>query len=484
MGAPKGHEHPPVMSHMGHRPVAVRRRPSRTIASAAAVLVAVLLLGVAPSAAVAEEPPAPPPLDPFVPVIPVAPVAPVAPVVPPGPVFATGPLPVAGTITLYGRGAGHGVGLSQYGARGRALAGQDAATILGHYYPGTTLAPIDLTTQVRVLLASGIVSTATSPARVIGLNGPWSIDGAPGPFPAGSAVTIVRVGTVWQATIVGPDGAVVTTFPTTGDLRIRPAAPETRLQVAFKRGPYNVYRGVIRLTATTRVSAINELAMDDYLLGVVPVEMSYLWPAEALKSQAIAARTYALKRLHPTVGRWDVYDDTRSQVYRGSKAERASVTAAVSVTAGLVLRLGAGVANTPFHSAGGGATENNEFVWTRADGTVIAKPCPELRGSSDRAPDGTSYDATSPATTWKTATYSIDAFSALMAADTRTSVGIVMALDLSRRGISGRLMAVTLIGTAGTRTVSGSVFQSVFNARRPSGHPLLRSTLIDLTPIP
>jgi hypothetical protein len=59
-----------------------------------------------------------------------------------------------------------------------------------------------------------------------------------------------------------------------------------------------------------------------------------------------------------------------------------------------------------------------------------------------------------------------------------------MALDLSRRGISGRLMAVTLIGTAGTRTVSGSVFQSVFNARRPSGHPLLRSTLIDLTPIP
>jgi stage II sporulation protein D len=224
--------------------------------------------------------------------------------------------------------------------------------------------------------------------------------------------------------------------------------------------------------------------MDDYLLGVVPVEMSYLWPAEALKSQVVAARTYALKRLHPTIGRWDVYDDTRSQVYRGSKAERASVTAAVTATAGLVLRAGAAVANTPFHSAGGGATESNEFVWTRADGTVIAKPCPELRGSSDRAPDGSAYDAGSPAAAWRTATYSIEAFSAMMAADKRTNVGIVTAIDLTRRGVSGRLVAVTLIGTAATRTVSGSVFQSIFNARRPPGHALLRSTLIDLAPIP
>jgi hypothetical protein len=61
---------------------------------------------------------------------------------------------------------------------------------------------------------------------------------------------------------------------------------------------------------------------------------------------------------------------------------------------------------------------------------------------------------------------------------------MVTALDLTRRGVSGRLVAVTLIGTAGVRTVSGSVFQAVFNARRPSGHPLLRSTLVDLVPIP
>jgi len=474
------------MIPVGRRPDAARRRPPGAIASVAVVLVLMLLVGVAPSTASAEEPPAstPAPLPTPVPPDPLAPLGPGAPVVAAGPVFATGPLAVSGSITLYGRGAGHGVGLSQYGARGRARAGQDAATILGHYYPGTALAPIDPATPVRILVASGIAPTALNPARVIGLAGPWIIDGAPGPFPAGSSVTIERVGTIWQATVAGLDGAILATFPTVGDLRIRPAAPETRLQVAFKRGPYNVYRGVVRLIATTRVSAINEVGMDEYLLGVVPVEMSYLWPAEAIKSQAIAARTYALKRLHPTVGRWDVYDDTRSQVYRGSKAERASVTAAVGATAGLVLRLGAAVANTPFHSTGGGATESNEFVWTRADGTVIARPCPELRGSSDRTPDGSSYDAMSPAATWKTATYSVEAFSAMMAADARTNVGFVVALDLTRRGVSGRLVAVTLIGTAGTRTVSGSVFQSIFNARRPSGHPLLRSTLVDLTPIP
>ncbi len=401
-----------------------------------------------------------------------------------GPAFVSGPIPVSGTVTFYGRGSGHGVGMSQYGARGRALAGQDAPTILAHYYQNTTLTTIDPATPVRVLLVSGFAPTATRPARVVALDGPWTIDGLDGAFPPGGAVTLERVGTTWLATVTGPDGVPLATLPASDDLRVRPAAPETRLGVSFKSGAYNLYRGVVRLLAATRISAINEIGMDDYLLGVVPVEMSYLWPFEALRAQAIAARTYALKRLHPAVGRWDVYDDSRSQVYRGVRAERTAVTQAVLATAGQVLMVGAAVANTPFHSSGGGATENNEFVWTRSDGTVIAKPSPELRGSSDRAPDGTPYDAGSSSAAWHTATYGVDRLSAMLGADPRTNVGLITAIDLSQRGVSGRLIAITLIGTAGTKTVAGSVFRSIFNARRPSGHPLLRSTLIDLVPIP
>jgi hypothetical protein len=59
-----------------------------------------------------------------------------------------------------------------------------------------------------------------------------------------------------------------------------------------------------------------------------------------------------------------------------------------------------------------------------------------------------------------------------------------VALDLHDRGVSGRLISVTLVGSAGTRTVSGTVFIAAFNAGRPAGDPMMRSTLFDLAPIP
>ena len=69
------------------------------------------------------------------------------------------------TVTFYGRGYGHGVGMSQYGARGRALAGQTAATILAHYYPGTTLGDDPATTPIRVLVLSRLARDADGAAR-------------------------------------------------------------------------------------------------------------------------------------------------------------------------------------------------------------------------------------------------------------------------------------------------------------------------------
>jgi hypothetical protein len=63
-------------------------------------------------------------------------------------------------------------------------------------------------------------------------------------------------------------------------------------------------------------------------------------------------------------------------------------------------------------------------------------------------------------------------------------VGDLLALDLGNRGISGRLVSVTLYGTAGTRTVSGEVFRAVFNAHRPTTDPSLKSTFLDVAPIP
>jgi stage II sporulation protein D (peptidoglycan lytic transglycosylase) len=142
------------------------------------------------------------------------------------------------------------------------------------------------------------------------------------------------------------------------------------------------------------------------------------------------------------------------------------------------------VANALFHSTGGGATENNEFVFVSSSGKIVAGPVSYLRGSPDRAPDGTSYDAAAPFATWKTAAYSRSALDAIFDADSRTAVGASIRFDLSRRGVSGRLISVTLTGSLGSKTVSGDVFRSVFNAGRPSGDPMMRSTLVDTRPIP
>jgi stage II sporulation protein D len=241
---------------------------------------------------------------------------------------------------------------------------------------------------------------------------------------------------------------------------------------------------VLRIYLSTTVKVVNELGLDAYLLGVVPVEMPSSWPVEALKAQAIAARSYAARRLRPGESTYDVFDDTRSQVYRGSEAERAATNAVVAATSGRILKSGSAIANALFHSTGGGATEHNENVFVSPTGAIVSAPVSYLRGSPDRASDGTAYDAGAPLATWKTAAYNRDALTTIFAADARTNVGSLGRLDLSRRGVSGRLISVTLVGAGGTRTVSGDVFRAVFNANKPASDPELRSTLFATAPIP
>ena len=107
-----------------------------------------------------------------------------------------------------------------------------------------------------------------------------------------------------------------------------------------------------------------------------------------------------------------------------------------------------------------------------------------LRGSLDRRDDGTAFDDAAPYATWKTKTYTRAQLSTWFGRDSRTKVGTITALDLRNRGVSGRLISVTLIGSLGTKTVSGNVFREVFNANRPAGDPSMRSTLFDLKPVP
>ena len=114
----------------------------------------------------------------------------------------------------------------------------------------------------------------------------------------------------------------------------------------------------------------------------------------------------------------------------------------------------------------------------------MAGPVTYLRGSSDRDATGRSFDTGAPYATWATKTYTRTQLSAWFGADSRTNVGSLQKLDLRVRGVSGRLISVTLIGSAGSKRVSGDVFRSIFNAHRPAADPMLRSTLFATAPIP
>lgn len=460
------------MSATDQRMLRRRRRASATLAAALAVLG--LLLVSASFVAAVEPDPTP------------SPTATPEPTPTPTPTPDPSPPPPTPTITFYGRGYGHGVGLSQYGARGRALAGQDAGTILGHYYAGTTLGATDPARPVRVLVLSGFKPTTSTPLRLYGRGAPWTIDGIGATFPRDASLRVTRTATGLRIVIRDAAGRLLLDRTTAGSLRVRAGATAAgRIQVWSKPGFYDTYRGAIRLRSTSAgVNAINETQLDLYLRGVVPAEMPYSWPGEALKAQAIAARSYAVRRLHPSTGSFDVYDDTRSQVYRGSLGERAATSAAIVATAGQVLMSGTAVANALFHSTGGGATEDNENVFVSSAGTIVAGPVSYLRGSADRAADGTSYDAGAPRATWQTAAYTLAQLSTVFAAVARTNVGTLTAIDLSNRGVSGRLVSVTLTGSAGTKTVSGEVFRAVFNAHTPAADPFMWSTLVDAAPIP
>jgi len=397
------------------------------------------------------------------------------------------PVPITpGSVTFYGRGYGHGLGLSQYGARGRALAGQTAATIVAHYYQGTAPALVSAAAPVRILVLAASNPTAAHPIVLHGRGAPFTLDGVKGTFPIGARAAIWRSGNGYAIQVNSAGGTLLLkTTSNVADLRFRSGADPGRLQLDTKPSSDDTYRATLRIVATTDGTiVVNELGLDLYLRGVVPAEMPATWPAEALKAQAIAARSYAEAHVHVGIGAYDLFDDTRSQVYLGSLGEATNGTAAVTATAGMVLKSGSTIITALYHSADGGATEDNENVYTSASGQVVASPIGYLRGSSDRDPNGVAYDSTSPHARWQTATYTWAQLSAILATDPRTNVGAITSLDLSPRGVSGRPIRVTVTGSLGTKSVNTEIFREIFNAGSPAADPYMWSTLIDTVPIP
>ncbi len=411
----------------------------------------------------------------------------------PTPAWPTTTTTLGSSVKFYGLGYGHGVGMSQYGARGRALAGQSAEEILAAYFRGTTLSTTSPTRTVRVLVLTGYAAPSTAPLVLFGRGGTWGFTGTDLAFPADAKLTAWRATrtidgvatTTWRTTVVDSGGATLYSAVTSGKPVMSPLEPGTWLQVDSRTSRYDTYRGSLTLMLGKSTSGVvNTLGLDQYLRGVVPAEMPTSWPREALRAQTIAARSYAVKELNPTTGNYDMFDTTRSQVYRGIEGERAVTDALIAAEPGAVIRYGSGVVKAFFFSTGGGATENNEYAFVSSKGKPGTSRVAYLRGITDRNEFGVPFDAAAPSYAWTSSTLTRARLSIMLGKDSRTRVGTLLKLDLRRRGVSGRLYQVVLYGSTGSKTVSADVFRAVYNARKPSSARPLRSNLFDTRPIP
>jgi stage II sporulation protein D len=140
----------------------------------------------------------------------------------------------------------------------------------------------------------------------------------------------------------------------------------------------NRYRGSLEFRAAPEgLTAINTLPLEEYLFGVVPNEMYALWPVEALKAQAVVARSYVLAQMgsYNQQG-FDVLATQASQVYRGIDSENPLTTQAVCLTKGEILTYGGRPVDAVFHSSSGGFTENSEEVWKNSLAYLRGKPDP------------------------------------------------------------------------------------------------------------
>ena len=328
-----------------------------------------------------------------------------------------------------GRGWGHGIGMAQYGAQGFAVReGRSHAWILAHYYRGTKLAPAPVA-AVRVLLADGRRSVR------IGSDAPFSVTDANG-----------RTFQLAARTVELEPGLRITV----GGEQKTLASP-----ARFARGSRHLslggreYRGQLVVHRTGgALTVVNHVGLEEYLYGVVPDEMPPSWHMEALKAQAVAARSYAVVSRR-TGGLFDLYADTRSQVYGGVRSEETRTNAAIDATAGRVVTYGGRVAHTFFHSTSGGRTAAIQDVWdTAALPYLVSVPDP--------------YDTISPYHSWGPFRYTAGQLRARLgsAAPAGPLVDAVVA-----RNRSGRVEAVTAHGGRGISRLSGTSFQSRLGLR-------------------
>jgi stage II sporulation protein D len=355
-------------------------------------------------------------------------------------------VPRSGSFTVRGAGWGHGFGMSQYGAYGAARKGLSWRQILAFYYSGTRLTTMPSGTKLKVWI-TGDRDGSLRVRPVRGLN-VRDADGGRYTLPSGAnykSWRIKRSGSGYRLTYRASDGTDVTQRTGLSSSTWSFYSPANVIPVVMPSGSVRSYRGSVGLVKRGNSGrTVNRVLLEDYVKGVVPAEMPTSWAPEAVRAQAVAARSYAVRlRDFTNYPGYDICDTTACQVYRGVGAETSAGNTAVKATKGVIVTYRGAVALTQFASSNGGHSAQGQYPYL--------------------APRRDPYDNAVKSQAWtrKVTTRSIAA--------AWPSVGTVRGLRITARdgagAWGGRVRTIAIVGSKATVSVSGSAFQRRFHLR-------------------
>jgi len=255
----------------------------------------------------------------------------------------------------------------------------------------------------------------------------------------------------WQETRAGNPGLRIGGSEIASSAVVLQSAPGTIFRVNSQP-----YRGdlILRRSGKDRITVINRLPLEEYLVGALTSEVSAGWPLESLKAHAVVSRTMAAHRIWIRKNQpYDMTADVSTHLYYGVNAERESTRQAVQQTAGQVLAWNGELFSATFHANCGGHTENAAELWE------LKNPVPPLAGVADP------YCKDLKHFRWKSRLSTLE-FLRLLGEAGRPAGTELSALEITQRNPSGRVRSVRLQGPAGEAVLTGRKFRELLGANR------------------
>ncbi|HCD10605.1 MAG TPA: sporulation protein [Thermoanaerobacter sp.] len=349
-------------------------------------------------------------------------------------------------------GYGHGVGMTQFGAKGMAEQEYKYDEIIKYYYTGVNIEKrntdnVNIKVKISLDLGSPDINiTSDQPYSVVYKtkdNDTEQIVENQIACPAQSTTSFKYMDgniVITNDKVIDDSTQLPQTIVSIDAVRVIPS--DTGVLSYINKGNPLPYAGEFKIypnNSSKNLDLINILPLEEYLRGVVPAEMPSSWHEEALKAQTLAARTYALRRISDKKI-FDVYDSTLSQAYKGLSVVNDKVDNLIKATKGEVVTYNGGLADTVYSASAGGYTVDSTFAWGGSD-------VPYLKGKPDP------YDNSKYATYWWNVNITRDQISSAY-----PQVGVVLNVEITNK-MFDRPVELKITGTKGTIVVKNKDFR-------------------------